>query len=365
MQNRITCFITALISTVAASGAWAQGQFIPLGTANTYVTGMSADGTVVVGVYGSLGPAWRWTPSTGVVNIGSISQTVGISRDGLTIVGTANDSRSTGYAAVWQSGTNWTTLPAPVNGRVLDGKVTVGYEVSGDGSVISGLAYLNPDRVEAFRFDVSSGTVALGTLTGGRSRGSVVSGDGKVVAGWDDLTGRGTGTGLWYGVIWWQGLERLVHPFNAIGQVEGINNDGSALVGRGTPTSITHAYRYTAADNLVLDLGAVPRNESGIGIGGGPSGGDFEDTSIALAVSDDSNTVVGTSGYQPPTDAFIWTPQTKIVKLSDYLTSKGITGFQSWTLMTATAISPNGKIIAGTGINNAAERIEGFVVMLP
>ena len=92
---------------------------------------------------------------------------------------------------------------------------------------------------------------------------------------------------------------------------------------------------------------------------------DIEDTSIALAVSDDSTVVVGFSGYQPPTDAFIWTPDTKMVKLSDYLTSKGITGHEQWTLINANSVSPDGKIIAGTGLNNPAQRVEGFVIRLP
>jgi probable HAF family extracellular repeat protein len=326
---------------------------------------MSADGTVVVGVYGSLGPAWRWTPGSGAVNLGSISQTVAVSRDGQTIVGTANDARQTGYASIWQSGTQWLPLPAPVGGQPQDGKVTVGYDVSADGSVVSGLAYLAPSRVEAFRYSVSTGTVALGTLTGGRSRGSVVSGDGTVVAGWDDLTGTGAGKGAWYGVIWWQGMERLLHPFNIIGQVEGINNNGSIMVGRGHPAAPTHAYRYTATDGGIVDLGAVPRQDNGIGVGPGLFSGDIEDVSVALGVSDDGNVVVGTSGYQPPTDAFIWTPSTKILKLGDYLTSKGITGHETWTLIACTAISPDGKIVAGTGINNTAGRVEGFIAKLP
>src|SRR5215469_139322 len=175
MRNRTPCFVTALLMTVAANALWAQGKFIPLGTADTYVFGMSSDGTVVVGTWGSEGPAWRWTPATGVVDIGSVSQTIAVSRDGHTIVGTANDDKGIAYAAVWQSGKKWSTLPAPANARVLDGKSTVGYSVSGDGSVIVGLAYLNPDRVEGFRYDATSGTVPLGTLTGGRSRASVVS----------------------------------------------------------------------------------------------------------------------------------------------------------------------------------------------
>ena len=363
MRNTILRLSTALIMTVAACPA--LGQFTPLGTANTYVSSMSADGTVVVGVWGNEGPAWRWTPGTGVVDIGSVSQTVAVSRDGRTVVGKVKGADGLKYAAIWQSGQQWVTLPPPENWRELDDTVTTGYAVSGDGSVISGLAYLKPDRVEAFRYHASTGTVPLGTLTGGRSRGSKLSADGRVVAGWDDLTGRGTGRGFWYGTIWWEGMQRLLHPYNGIGQVEGINDVGSILVGKGHPLAWPHAYRFTSWDGHVEDLGALKRGPGGgPGVGGGPQG-DLEDTSVALAVSDDGNVVVGSSGYQPPTDAFIWTPETKMIKLSDYLTSKGVTGHERWTLIGANSLSPDGKIIAGTGINNVAQRVEGFVVRIP
>ena len=361
MPNRNAALAGALAMAIGAGPAWAQ--FTGLGTANTYVTGMSGDGSVVVGVWGSEGPAWRWTAATGAVDIGSISQTVAVSRDGRTLIGTAKAADGLAYAAIWQSGKQWVTLPPPENWRELDGKVTVGYRVSRDGSVIVGLAYLKPNRVEAFRYEGTSGTKPLGTLTGGRSRGSVVSGDGRVAAGWDDLTGTGTGRGFWYGSVWWEGMQRLLHPYNAIGQVEGANDVGSILVGKGHPLAWNHAYRYTSWDSHVEDLGAVRRDQGGIGVGGGPV--ELEDTSVALSVSDDGNVVVGTSGYQPPTDAFIWTPETKIVKVSDYITSKGITGHERWTLVTATCVSPDGKIIAGTGINNARQRVEGFVVRIP
>jgi uncharacterized membrane protein len=361
MRKGVLGLLTALILTDGR--AFAQ-TFTGMGVAYTYVTGMSADGSVVVGVLGALGPAWRWTAATGVVDIGSVSQIVAISRDGKTIVGTANDANGIAYAAIWQSGKQWVTLPPPANVRVQDGKSTIGYSVSADGSVIVGLAYLNPLRVEGFRYDAKSGTVPLGTLTSGRSRASVVSADGNVVAGWDDLTGSGNGSGFWYGVIWWEGFERLMNPFNGIGQVIGINDNGSALVGIGHPLASRHAYRFTSWDGHVEDLGALKRLPGG-GIGSGPVDPALEDTSVATGVSNDGAVVVGSSGYQPPTDAFIWTSDTKMVKLSDYLASKGITGLEQWTLISAYTCSPDGKIIAGTGINNAEDRIEGYVVKLP
>ena len=343
------CAVIAAAIAATANPVWAQGTFTPLGTKDTYVSGMSADGSIIVGVWGNLGPAWRWTAQTGAVDIGSVSQQVKISRDGATIVGTAKDANGVAYAAIWQSGKQWLTLPPPANGRVQDGGMTSAWGVSADGSVIVGLAWVNPKGAEGFRYDLNSGTVSLGSLKGKSSRASVVSGDGQVIAGWDTVEGRGP----WYGVVWWNGLERLMNPFAQIGQVEGINNSGSVIVGRGHPSNWGHAYRFTSWDGHVRDLGALER------------GGDFEDTSVALAVSDDGTVVVGTSGYQPPTEAFIWTPETKMVKLSDYLTNNGVTGHETWTLVNANCVSPNGKIIAGTGINNLQQRVEGYIVQLP
>jgi uncharacterized membrane protein len=352
MRNiRLSAAMAAAIA-LTTGPVWAQGTFTPLGTKDTYIANMSADGSVVVGVWGSEGPAWRWTAQTGAVDIGSVSQQVEISRDGRTIAGTAKDATGVAYAAIWQSGKQWVTLPPPANGRVQDGGVTSAWGVSADGSVIVGLAWVNPKGAEGFRYDVNSGTVSLGSLKGKGSRASVVSGDGHVVAGWDTVEG----SGPWYGTIWWQGLQRLMTPFALIGQVEGINYSGSVMVGRGHPMAWTHAYRFTSWDGRVEDLGVLKYP------GGNPA---FDDYSMALAVNDDSTVVVGYNGYQPPTDAFIWTQDTKMVRLRDYLTSKGITGHETWTLVNANCVSPDGKIIAGTGINNREQRVEGYIVRLP
>ena len=78
-------------------------------------------------------------------------------------------------------------------------------------------------------------------------------------------------------------------------------------------------------------------------------------------MSDDGNVVVGTSGWNPPTDAFIWTPETTIMKVSDYLKTKGVTGFDGWTLVNAIAeLTPDGNTVAGTGVNPSGF-IEGWI----
>ena len=129
--------------------------------------------------------------------------------------------------------------------------MTSAWGVSADGSVIVGLAWVNPKGAEGFRYDVNSGTVTLGSLKGKGSRASVISGDGNVIAGWDSVEG----SGPWYGAIWWQGLQRLMNPFAQIGQVEGMNDSGSVIVGRGHPSNWRHAYRFTSWDGMLRTSG--------------------------------------------------------------------------------------------------------------
>jgi hypothetical protein len=49
------------------------------------------------------------------------------------------------------------------------------------------------------------------------------------------------------------------------------------------------------------------------------------------------------------------------MKLSDYAASLGVQGMQNWTLPGVSFVSPDGKILAGTGLN-PRRLIEGFVL---
>jgi len=53
-----------------------------------------------------------------------------------------------------------------------------------------------------------------------------------------------------------------------------------------------------------------------------------------------------------------------MVKLIDYLADRGITGFQGWLILSAVGITPDGKVIAGNGINPEG-LTEGWIVTLP
>jgi hypothetical protein len=79
-------------------------------------------------------------------------------------------------------------------------------------------------------------------------------------AGWEDLDDHGAYAQNRSGVMWWDGLERLLHPFSWVGEVIKGNDAGTVLVGRGGPSVSASrlAFRWTAADDTcVIDLGTA------------------------------------------------------------------------------------------------------------
>jgi hypothetical protein len=110
--------LEVVVTVVTAAGSLAALSFTGLGARDTYVTSMSADGSVVVGVYGSNAPAFRWTPQTGVVNIGSVARTRRSLVTAKLSPGMPRGPEGVTYAALWQGGTTWKTLGGPPNGRI-------------------------------------------------------------------------------------------------------------------------------------------------------------------------------------------------------------------------------------------------------
>jgi uncharacterized membrane protein len=326
------------------------------------VTSMSADGSVAVGGFddGFRSDVFRWTAAGGVELIGVQKQfkTLFVSRDGKVVVGTVPDSQGKYHAAIWQGGRNWRML-APFAGAVAgEGDiVSSSQDVSADGSVIVGSAYVDVTKVVAFRWDAMNGMVNLGMFDEGANNDSYaygVSGDGRTIIGWDykerflpagpggiAMNGR-------RGVVWWDGKERLLHPYGWAGEAWATNDVGSIIVGQFAPTDtsnqIAHGastYLWTAWNGHFEDLGAVAI----------PIGGDQRNyISQPYAVSDDGSVVGGESGLNEKF-AMIWTRETGMVYVTDYLTMNGVTEHKNWVTLTRTVyISPDGRTVVGLGL---------------
>ena len=357
---RLLMGTAALLLSFLCAPAKAQVTFKPFEDF-CFITDMSADGSVAVGTYdnGLIHDVFRWTAAGGVELIGVRNQSdrLLISRDGKTVVGNVPDSQGKGNAAIWQGGRNWRIL-APFPGAVAgDGDIVSSAQgVSADGSVIVGQANVDVTKAVAFRWDAMNGMVNLGMFDEGANNDSYaygVSGDGRTVIGYDSkhlflpAGPGGSAMNERRGAVWWDGKERLLHPFGWAGEAWATNDVGSIIVGQFAPTDtnnqIAHGastYRWTAWDGHFEDLGAVAI----------PIGGNQRNyVSQPYAVSDDGSVIGGVSGLQEKF-AMIWTRETGMMYVSDYLTLKGVTEHKNWVSLTKTTyISPDGRIVVGNG----------------
>jgi uncharacterized membrane protein len=346
-MHRVRAFILfvpfALFGILTVAGS-AEGQavFVPL-DAETQATGISGDGSIVVGNFYLGSGSFYWTADSGVVRIAGGNSVLGISADGSTIVGSANDPNGYLNAAYWRDGT-WTTLGS--FGDPCDQNLSSGYGVNGDGSVIVGLGWASCAIAHGFHWDANCGMSDLGSIVSNRaSRANAISADGQTIVGWSDQA-----TGFRQGARWvdrgWQWLES---PEGPVGEAFAVNADGSIIVGYGCGSLNQYAWRWT--------------EETGVQCVPGTVVDPFQ--TLMLALSDDGQVIGGAVApvFGPGRTALLWFNGDP-VDLREYLLANGVPEVQDWSLSQVSGVSSDGHTIVGWGIGPELH-VHAFVVTLP
>jgi probable HAF family extracellular repeat protein len=364
---RVRSTISAMIGAFAACSlpAIAQPSFTGLGdlsggTFSSIASGVSADGSVVVGSSSSAFgfEAFRWTQGGGMMGLGDLpddppygSAATGVSADGSIVVGSsAVDIESshggppflTHYRPFrWTQGGGMVDLGLL---RPAQDETGFGYAVSADGSVIVGMSGerepMTVPHGKAFRWSAGGGMEGMGVLSGySYSDAFESSDDGSVIVG---RSWSGAHTFIAGEAVRWSPASGLV----GLGDLPGgnvnsaaydVSADGAVVVGRGSSDSGTQAIRWTPGGGMV-GLGVLTAL----------------DWSAAEAVSADGSVVVGYSRNSSNSGiAFICDMTHGMRNLQDVLINDLGLGasLAGWTLTEANDISANGKFIVGTGIN--------------
>ena len=370
-----------LVLTLAAGHA-AAGSFTDVGVVGGQLTSLSYNGRIAGGIGG--GGAWRWNKDSGAVVMGGFVSSNGMNSWGQPMVGayTPDANGADAVAAMWYTNSDLLGAPDIIGGYPGTGGgtgqgISEAYGISDDGIAV-GLAYDETNNPIAFRWTAGEG---MTRLTVNRpttfSRANGISRDGHTIFGWNDQE-----DGVRSGVIWQDGVPRdLVDVnHNPIGEALAASSNGSVVVGGNYfgDSGADEAWRWTAATG-VQSIGFITgapgkpgkrhafpmpsdRSEKAdIKLGTGPQGF-FPPQAYAFAVSDDGNVVVGASGIFPVRHAFIWTPDTGMVWLSDYAAAHGVTIPAGWDLNTADGVSADGQVIAGWGFNGNS--VASFVIDL-
>jgi probable HAF family extracellular repeat protein len=147
---------------VAYALMWRNGVVTNIG--GLFATAVSGDGSTVVGYYSIGHPdpnldtrAYRWTESTGQVDLGSLAGVEaiaeGVNTDGTVIVG---QSRNQG--GFWRA-VRWVGAGGPEDLGTLGGTMSAAFDVSGNGAVIVGQSLLTSalGTERAFRWTAQTG----------------------------------------------------------------------------------------------------------------------------------------------------------------------------------------------------------------
>ena len=337
------CLVLSLYAG-AASAANSQPGFIPLDV-NALPTAISADGSIVIGnYYGGSGFYWTW--DTGTVPIGG-NGVGGISADGMTIVGRANDVMGLENAAIWQGGTDWVVIGSftPDSQPCPPQLLSSAYAVNGDGSVIVGLGWDGCSHAHGFRWDAGIGMTDLGSIVPTRSsRANAISADGSAIVGWSDQA-----TGFRQGARWVDGAwQWLNNKYGPVGEALAVNSDGSIIVGYGCGPLNQWAWSWTEDAGVQCINGTVA---------------DPYQTFMS-ALSDDGQVIAGAvrPEFGPESDAVLWL-NSQPMDLKQYLLDRGLSELESWTLSWANAVSADGSVVAGYGVGPDL-LLHGFVVTL-
>ncbi len=270
--------------------AQAQSGITDLGTLggrSSAAYGVSADGSVVVGASSTAGNAagqffpavhaFRWTQaSSTMTDLGTMGGTnsaaSGVSADGSVVVGWADTVGNAAHRAF-----RWTSGGGMVDLGTLGGTFSSASGVSADGSVVVGGSAdtVGNTAFRAFRWTSGGGMVDLGTLGGAFSSASGVSADGSVVVGSAGTVGNAAdrafrwtaGTGM-QSVEDWLRAAGVSVPVDITRNANATNSDGSVVVGELASSGAAFIARVSSVGSGLVTLADVQQSLAGTARGG-------------------------------------------------------------------------------------------------
>ncbi len=305
------------------------------------------------------GPYAIWMPDSNntIVEIGGIAPGSGVggqarsSANGDFISGTSAGTNGPEMSRYVRSTNKWTTIGSL--GFQLDGTVSGGFAISGDGNTVAGLSWTDTTggcgAVHAVAWNQSEGIMDLGSLFSDKcksTRANAINQDGSVVIGWQDFSGP------WKSAVWrknpaggyYPNHYLLINPagdpndeYNQLGECSAISADGTWIGGYGDYANNNEPWIWSEATG-VINLGTLPN------VGNGYVAGMSADASVVVGWFDGQL-------WGDPQTPFIWTKTGGLQELNTYINTVLGKETTTYNAYTAECISPNGRYVAGYGVN--------------
>lgn len=195
--------------------------------------------------------------------------------------------------------------------------------------------------------------IDLGSTTANSSRANNVSGDGRVVVGWQE-----DAVGFRQGAKWLNRTQTLFRGpgGGAVGEAFDANRDGSLVVGAhcepANPT-VSSAWKWTADNGVRCFRVARP-----------PQLPNLPYTTRMLATSEDGRVIGGSFSFGLDAEALLWLDDEPHF-LKEYLRENGHPdAFRGWVNTGfVTGVSPDGRTVVGYGAG--PQTFQGYMIILP
>jgi len=339
------CATWALTAAAGLGGlaVWpAHGAgFVSLDAGGSQLLALSSDGRSGAGsLAGGATGGFRWSDGRGVQPLPGAVSVRGISPSGGYVAGSSLDDELREVASYWTADGTLVRIGGLPDTSWQGGLVSIGVAVS-DAPSLVGIARDADERSLAFEWTAERGVRALPLPADAVGAGVAgVSADGSRVYGWIE-----SAPGARYGILW-NGREPI--GLREVGEVSGANVAATMLFGSdvlSTGTERVYAWNVRSQARTFSDVTA---QRAPIRL---------------LRGSDDARLVVGSAGSGGGRVAIVWTPQHGLDRLDHWLVSSNVSVPSGWRLAAATAISGDGRRIAGWGQHDG--QLDSFVVDLP
>lgn len=336
MKVRTILFLLCGTPVIASAQASFQGLGALTVGGPSIATGISADGSVIVGesFVQTNRRGFRW--NFGIQNVGTFlgisgetTGVTGVSADGQRLA--VNSSFPGGQRGIWYEwGQSFTVLSSPSGGAA---RVNA---ISADGNWVGGRS---GSRATVWSRD---GTPIQYNPASGSFVGEILSlsFDGNFAVGIINATGAPPQAARWAGNQ--PQLLGYLPGFTVESEALGVSADGKIVVGFSSSAESRRAFRWSPSSGM-QSLGTAD--------------------GVARGVSADGTVIVGESG-----GAFFWTEGSGVVNLQQHLTNLGLeSALNGWQLGSANAVTvfDGNVIIAGTGLKDGVQQAYRAVVPVP
>ncbi|MCF6133132.1 YCF48-related protein [Flavobacterium wongokense] len=386
MTAIVTCE-TYILKTIDGGETWTQSSISPMTEGMIWrdVAWTTANNLILVGTPDLIfesndgGTTWNWANET-LFNAEPALYDIAVTGTDIHVCGSQGNfykkslipnSTRTEMARYDITNNQWTNLGSL--GINVDGNVSGGFDISGDGNTLVGLSWANPavgNGTTLFGHSVAwsaaEGFMDLGSLydsTNRSTRANAVSHDGNVVVGWQDLNGP------WKSAVWRKNPAGgyfpneflLINPngsatdeYNQLGECSAVSSDGNWIGGIGDYANNNEPWIWSQSTG-VINLGSL-------------TGGNG--TGYVASINHDGTMVIGWFDIGPfdPTVPFIWTPTGGLQEFNAYVENALATDLGNKLIFIPNSMSENGRYIVGWGVDfDASEWGELFTfrVQLP